>query len=54
MKNKKSSLFSRLEKVQRLFFVALFSVLAIEAYAQSKTIPRTVIDQTGEPVIGYC
>ena len=53
MKNrKKSSLFSRLEKVQRLFFVALFSVLAIEASAQSKTISGTVLDKTGESVIG--
>ena len=55
MKNSKNlSLLSRLGKLQRLFLIALFSVLAIGAYAQSKTIPRTVIDQTGEPVIGYC
>ena len=41
-----------MEKVQRLFFVALFSVLAIEASAQSKTISGTVLDKTGESVIG--
>lgn len=39
-------------KLQRLFLIALFSVLAIGAYAQSKTVSGTVVDQTGEPVIG--
>lgn len=53
MKNSKNlSLLSRLGKLQRLFLVALFSVLAIGAAAQSKTVSGTVIDQTGEPVIG--
>ena len=53
MKNSKNlSLFGRMGKLQRLFLVALFSVLAIGAYAQSKTVSGTVIDQTGEPVIG--
>lgn len=53
MKNSKIlSLFGRMGKLQRLFLVALFSVLAIGAYAQSKTVSGTVIDQTGEPVIG--
>ena len=38
MKNKKIlSLFGRMGKLQRLFLIALFSVLAIGAYAQSKT-----------------
>lgn len=53
MKNSKIlSLFGRMGKLQRLFLIALFSVLAIGAYAQSKTVSGTVIDQTGEPVIG--
>ncbi len=53
MKNSKNlSLFGRMGKLQRLFLIALFSVLAIGAYAQSKTVSGTVIDQTGEPVIG--
>ena len=47
MKNSKNlSLLSRLGKLQRLFLVALFSVLAIGAAAQSKTVSGTVIDQT--------
>lgn len=53
MKNSKIlSLLGRMDKLQRLFLVALFSVLAIGAHAQSKTVSGTVIDQTGEPVIG--
>ena len=53
MKNNKDlSLLGCLGKIQRLFFVALFSVLAIGAYAQSKTISGTVLDKTGESVIG--
>lgn len=53
MKNsKKSCLFGRMEVFQRLFFIALFSVLAIGASAQNKTVSGTVIDGTGEPVIG--
>ena len=46
------SLLGRLDKLQRLFFIALFSVLAIGAYAQSKTVSGTVLDKTGESVIG--
>ena len=42
----------RLDKFQRLFFVALLSVLAVGAFAQSKTVSGTVLDKTGESVIG--
>lgn len=52
MKNRKNSLFNCLGNIQRLFFVALLSVLAITASAQSKSVSGTVIDKTGEPVIG--
>ena len=52
MKNRKYSLFNCLEKIQRLFFVALLSVLAITASAQGKTISGTIVDKAGEPVIG--
>ena len=52
MKNRKNSLFNCLDKVQRLFFVALLSVLAITASAQSKSVSGTVVDKAGEPVIG--
>ena len=53
MKDRKnSSLLSCLEKFQRLFFVALLSVLAVGAFAQSKTVSGTVLDKTGESVIG--
>ena len=53
MKNSKiSSLFGRLDKLQRLFFLALFSALAIGASAQNKTVSGTVLDKTGETVIG--
>lgn len=37
---------------QRLFFTVLFSVLAVGASAQNKTVSGTVIDNTDEPVIG--
>ena len=48
MKDRKnSSLLRRLEKFQRLFFVALLSVLAVGAFAQSKTVSGTVLDKTG-------
>ena len=53
MKDRKnSSLLRCLEKFQRLFFVALLSVLAVGAFAQSKTVSGTVLDKTGESVIG--
>ena len=53
MKNRKNfSLFGRLDNIRRLFFVALMSFLAITAGAQSKTVTGTVVDATGEPVIG--
>ena len=53
MKNSKDlSLLGCLNNIQRLFFITLFAVISIGAYAQSKTVSGTVIDQTGEPVIG--
>lgn len=53
MKNSKNScLLGRMDFLQRLFFIALFSVLAVGASAQNKTVSGTVIDNTGEPVIG--
>lgn len=53
MKNSKNlSLLGCLDKIQRLFFITLFAVISIGAYAQSKTVSGTVIDQTGEPIIG--
>ena len=53
MKDRKnSSLLSCLDKFQRLFFVALLSVLAVGAFAQSKTVSGTVLDKAGESVIG--
>lgn len=53
MKDRKnSSLLSRLDKFQRLFFVALFAVLAVGASAQNKTVSGTVLDKAGESVIG--
>ena len=52
MKNRKISLLNCLDKVQRLFVIALLSVLAITASAQSKSVTGSVVDKTGEPVIG--
>lgn len=52
MKNSKiSCLFGRMEFFRRLFFIALFSVLAVGASAQNKTVSGTVNDAMG-PVIG--
>ncbi len=50
--SKTSSLLGRMEKFQRLFIVALFSVMAVAASAQNKTLKGTVVDSTGEPIIG--
>lgn len=50
--NKNSRLFGCLDKLRQLFFIALFAVVSVAAHAQSKTVSGTVIDQTGEPVIG--
>ncbi|MDO4163397.1 MAG: TonB-dependent receptor [Bacteroides sp.] len=53
MKNSKNlSLFDRLDFFRRSFLIALFSVLAVTLSAQNKTVSGTVIDGTGEPVIG--
>ena len=49
MKDRITSLLVRFSK--RAFFVALFSMLAIGAMAQSK-ITGTVLDKAGESVIG--
>jgi len=38
--------------LQRLFFLALLSIIAIGAYAQGKTVSGTVLDKSGESVIG--
>lgn len=52
MKNSKNlCLFGRLRSFQRLFFIALFSVLTVGVSAQSKTVSGTVNDAMG-PVIG--
>lgn len=53
MKNRKNSdFFTCLDKLQRLFWVALFSVLCMGAYAQSKTVSGTIVDSKGEAIIG--
>ena len=53
MKDSKNlSLLGCMDKLQRLFFVALFSVLAIGASAQGKTVSGTVLDKAGDTVIG--
>ena len=46
------SLFCRMDSFHRLFFIALFSVLALGVYGQGKTVSGTVLDKTGETVIG--
>ena len=52
MKDRITSLLVRLGGgIQRMFFVALFSMLAIGAMAQSK-VTGTVLDKAGESVIG--
>ena len=38
--------------LQRLFFLALLSIIAIGVYAQGKTVSGTVLDKSGESVIG--
>lgn len=45
-----TSLLIRFSK--RMFFVALFAVLAVAASAQSKSVTGTVLDKAGESVIG--
>ena len=47
-----SSLMRCASSLQRLFFLALLSVIAIGAYAQGKTVSGTVLDKSGESVIG--
>ena len=39
-------------ELRRLFFVALFSVLALSAAAQGNSIKGNVVDESGQPVIG--
>ncbi len=46
------SLFGRLGQFRRLCFLALLSVLAIGAYGQGKTVSGTVVDKSGQSVIG--
>ncbi|MDR2775269.1 MAG: carboxypeptidase-like regulatory domain-containing protein, partial [Tannerella sp.] len=38
--------------LSRLMFTALFSLVAIAAFAQGKTLTGVVLDETGEPVTG--
>lgn len=47
-----SSLMRCASSLQRLFFLALLSIIAIGAYAQGKTVSGTVLDKSGESVIG--
>ena len=47
-----SSLMRCVSNLQRLFFLALLSIIAIGAYAQGKTVSGTVLDKSGESVIG--
>ena len=52
MKDRKSqSLLGRLGIIQRLCFIALLAAMAIDAFAQTKTVKGTVNDAMG-PVIG--
>ncbi len=46
--------FSRgsLNMFQRLFFLALLSVLSMTTYAQNKSISGTIVDSNGEAIIG--
>lgn len=50
--SKRSRLFSRMYFIQWLFLTALFSLVTMSGYAQSKTVTGKIIDSTGEPVIG--
>ena len=43
-----SSLMRCASSLQRLFFLALLSIIAIGAYAQGKTVSGTVLDKSGE------
>ena len=54
MKNRKDkSILERCASVwQRLFIFALLSAVSVGMYAQGKTVSGTVIDKTGETVIG--
>ena len=54
MKNRKDqSILGRCASIgQRLFFFALLTVISIGMYAQGKTVSGTVVDKTGETVIG--
>ena len=45
-----SSLMRCASSLQRLFFLALLSIIAIGAYAQGKTVSGTVLDKSGESV----
>lgn len=42
-----SSLMRCASSLQRLFFLALLSIIAIGAYAQGKTVSGTVLDKVG-------
>lgn len=43
-----SSLMRCASSLQRLFFLALLSIIAIGAYAQGKTVSGTVLDKSKE------
>lgn len=53
MKNRKELNLSSCNSLQRLFFFTfLFMVCVVGAFAQSKTVSGTVLDKSGESVIG--
>lgn len=51
MKRKERMIYLK-DKCSKLFFVTLFLVAATALFAQEKSVSGTVIDNTGEPVIG--
>lgn len=53
MKDRQVSFLLRNSSIlQRLFFLALLSIAAMSAYAQGKNVSGTVLDKSGESVIG--
>lgn len=50
--NRKNNLYAHLRCFRRQVFVALFLMVAVVTFAQSKAVNGTVVDASGEPVIG--